>query len=65
MDDLLELLEKFERCRGLKINPTKSEAILLGKWKNRADTPFNFKRPKESVFALGYTFQTAQEQVKN
>ena len=50
MNVLLELLEKFERCPGHKINPTKSEAIWLGKWKNREDTPFNFKWPKESVF---------------
>ena len=31
MNALLEILEKFERCSGLKINPTKSEAIWLGK----------------------------------
>ena len=56
MNVLLQLLEKFERCSGLKINPTKSEAIWLGKWKNREDTPFNFKWPKESVFVLGVHF---------
>ena len=56
MNVLLELLEKFERCSGLKINPTKSEAIWLRKWKNREDTPFNFKWPKESVFVLGVHF---------
>ena len=44
-------LEKFERCSGLKINQTKSEAMWLGKWKNREDTPFNVKWPKDSVFA--------------
>ena len=52
MNVLLELPEKFERCLELKINPTKSEAIWVGKWKNRADTPFNFKWPKESVFVF-------------
>ena len=31
MSVLLKLLEKFERCSGLKINPTTSEAIWLGK----------------------------------
>ena len=56
MNVLLELLEKFERCSGLKINPTKSEAIWLGKWKNGEETPFNFKWPKESVLVLGVHF---------
>ena len=60
MNLLLELLEKFERCSGLKINPTKSEAIWLGKWKNREDTPFNFKWPKESVFVLGVHFSNCK-----
>ena len=52
MNVLLELPEKFERCLELKINPTKSEAIWVGKWQNKADTPFNFKWPKESVFVF-------------
>ena len=43
MSHLRDLLEKFERCSGLKINHTKSEAMWLGKWKNREDTPFNVK----------------------
>ena len=60
MNVLLELLEKFERCSGLKINPTKSEAIWLGKWKNREDTLFNFKWPKESVFVLGVHFSNCK-----
>ena len=60
MNVLLELLEKFERCSGLKINPTKSEAIWLGKWKNREDTPFNFKWPKDSVFVLGVHFSNCK-----
>ena len=30
---LLDLLEKFERCSGLKINHMKSEAMWLRKWK--------------------------------
>ena len=60
MNVLLQLLEKFERCSGLKINPTKSEDIWLGKWKNREDTPFNFKWPKESVFVLGVHFSNCK-----
>ena len=60
MSLLLDLLEKFERCSGLKINHTKSEAMWLGKWKNREDTPFNVKWPKDSVFALGIHFSNSE-----
>lgn len=38
----------------------KSEAIWLGKWKNREDTPFNFKWSKESDFALGVHFSNCK-----
>ena len=65
MSALLKLLEKFERCSGLKINPRKSEAIWLGKWKNREDTPFNVKWPKESVFALGINFSNCKKTSEN
>ena len=60
MNVLSQLLEKFERCSGLEINPTKSEAIWLGRWKNREDTPFNFKWPKESVFVYGVHFSNCK-----
>ena len=59
MSVLLDLLEKFERCSGLKINRTKSEAMWLGKWKNREDTLFNVKWPKDSIFALGIHFSNS------
>ena len=61
MSHLLDLLEKFERCSGLKINHTKSEAMWLGKWKNREDTPFNVKWPKDSVNALGIYFSNSEK----
>ena len=61
MSVLLDLLEKFERCSGLKINHAKSEAMWLGKWKNRDDTPFNVKWPKDSVFALGIHFSNSEK----
>ena len=54
---LLDLLVKFERCSGLKINQ-KSEAMWLGKWKNREDTLFNFNWPKDSAYALGIHFSS-------
>ena len=61
MSVLLDLLEKFERCSGLKINHAKSEAMWLGKWKSREDTPFNVKWPKDSVFALGIHFSNSEK----
>ena len=61
MSVLLDLLEKFERCSGLKINHAKSEAMWLGKWKSREDTPFNVKWPKDSVFAIGIHFPNSEK----
>jgi len=61
MSLLLDLLEKFERCSGLKINHMKSEAMWLGKWKNKEDTPFNVKWPKDSVYALGIHFSNSKK----
>ena len=60
MSVLLHLLEKFERHSGFKINRPKSEAMWLGKWKNREDNPFNVKWPKDSVFALGIRFSNSE-----
>ena len=61
MSVLLDLLEKFERSLALKINRMKSESMWLGKWKNREDTPFNIKWPKDSVFALGIHFSNLEK----
>ena len=49
---------------GIKNYHTKSEAMWLGKWKNREDTPFNVKWPKDSVYALGIYFSNS-ERVSN
>ena len=61
MSFLLDLLEKFERCSGLKISQPKSEAMWLGKWKNRDDTPFNVMWSKDSVFAPGIHFSNSEK----
>jgi len=61
MGVFLDLLEEFEWCSGLKINHSKAEALWLGKWKNREDTPFNFKWRKDSVFALGIHFSNSEK----
>ncbi|KAL9989282.1 hypothetical protein ACROYT_G003815 [Oculina patagonica] len=53
---LLELLTQFKVVSGLEVNSTKTEAMWLGKWKNRCDTPFNFKWPVDPICALGVFF---------
>ena len=40
VNSLLHLLNEFHTCSGLEMNTTKTEAMWLGKWKNRKDTPF-------------------------
>ena len=49
---LLNLLSDFHACSGLEINTTRTEAMCLGQWKKRTDTPFGFKWPKEPICAL-------------
>ena len=53
---LLKVLNEFKELSGLEINTTKTEAMWLGKWKDRKDEPFGFKWPKEPVNALGVFF---------
>ena len=35
--------------------------MWLGKWKNREDTPFDVKWPKDSVFASGIHFSNSEK----
>ena len=53
---LLNMLEKFASISGLQINTSKTEALWLGLWKNRQDTPFNFNYPQDPICALGVFF---------
>ena len=53
VNSLLRLLHEFYSCFGLEINTTKTEAMWLGKWKNRKDTPFGIKWPTEYTNPLG------------
>ena len=48
----LETLEKFRGCLGLELNKSKTEAMWLGCWATRNDTPFEFRWPENSVYAL-------------
>ena len=63
MNVLLELQEKFERCSGLKINPTKSYGSENGKIEK---IPFSTLSGQRNLsLYLGYTFRTAKEHVIN
>ena len=53
---LLETLESFKKCSGLEVNKAKTEAMWLGLWAERKDTPFGFRWPKDSVYSLGIHF---------
>ena len=64
---LLELLNQFKECSGLKINPTKSEAIWLGKNRNSIAKLYDLKWPREPVTALGtaFSYDSDKCEVKN
>ena len=53
---LLEMLELFKMCSGLEINKSKTEAMWLGSWRERTDTPFGFRWPTETIYVLGIHF---------
>jgi len=55
------VLNDFKDHSGLEINTTKTEAMWLGKWKDRTHEPFGFKWPKEPINALGAFFSYNQE----
>jgi len=48
------MLEKFASISGLQINTSKTEALWLGLWKDRQDTPpFDFNYPQDPICAIG------------
>ena len=53
---LLEMLELLKMCSGLEINKSKTEAMWLGSWREHTDTPFGFRWPTETIYALGIHF---------
>ena len=65
VSNLLKLLSKFKHGSGLEINTTKAEAMWLGAWRNRTDTPFNFKWPQEPIRAFGVFFSYNSEDANN
>jgi len=49
---LFKLLDQFEKCSGLKVNYTKTEAMWIGSSRNNTETPLALKWCK-TVKALG------------
>ena len=43
MNNLFDIIAKYEKATGAKLNKTKTEAIWLGRWRHRLDTPLNLK----------------------
>ena len=56
VEKVLRLLDEFKSISGLEINTSKTEAMWLGRWRDKTHTPFNFKWPKEPICALGIYF---------
>jgi hypothetical protein len=52
---VLKIISLFHIFAGLKLNKTKTEAMWLGRWKDRKDTPMGLKWVKE-VHSLGIFF---------
>jgi len=53
---LFKLLDQFEKCSGLKVNYTKTEAMWIGSSCNNTETPLALKWRK-TVKALGVQFR--------
>ena len=62
--ELFKLINKFEICSGLKLNISKTEALWIGKDKNKTEKPFNIKwstKPINLFYLWFYVaFNTAQ-----
>ena len=58
---LFQLLDQFEKCSGLKVNYTKTEAMWIGSSRNNTETPLALKWCK-TVKALGVHFSYNNEE---
>ena len=54
--NLVELLDLFYECSGLKINSSKSEFLWLGPDRDSNDHVLNFLPPEDTVYALEVHF---------
>lgn len=56
----LEILDQFKNYSGLELKKTKAEAMWLGSWADRSDTPFGLQWPIDSIQALEIFFVTTK-----
>ena len=59
---LFKLLDRFEKCSGLKVNYTKTEAMWIGATRNNTETPLPLTWCK-TVKALGVYFSYNKEEL--
>ena len=52
-NELFKELEINQKATGSKVSVAKTKGLLVGKWKNRADKPFNTDWQSEKIEGLG------------
>ena len=63
--NLLKFLSEFKHTSGLEINTSKTDTMWLGAWRNKTDTPYNFKWPQERIQALCIFFSYNSDAANN
>ena len=53
LNELFTTLDKYQKATNAKINKDKTEALWVGKWKNRQDKPLDLKWTNTNVKFLG------------
>jgi len=56
LNEIFNVLKKFEKATNAKINISKTEGLWIGAWKNRTDTPLGIKWVNTMVKNLGIFF---------
>ena len=62
---LLDMLEKFASTFGLQVNRSKTEAMWLGCWKDRQDTPLILNGHKNLFVRLAFSSRTTHPEQTN
>ena len=61
----IAVLDNFGDISGLKLNPSKTEALWLGPWRHRQDRPFGFQSPEKPISVLGTLSLIMRKKMKN
>ena len=63
---LFKLLDQFEKCSGLKVNYTKTEAMWIGSSRNNTETPLALKWCKTvKAFGVHFSYNNEESVQKN